>query len=54
MSGAILVTLVSVVTGGGRRGVIRRPGAEQRPRELLVWTEKTNLSNESKMPFVTS
>ena len=53
MSGAILVILVGVVTGEGRRGIIRGAGAEQRPLEILVGTEKTNLSNDSRMSFVT-
>ena len=53
MSGAILVILVGVVTGEGRRGIIRGARAKQRPLEILVGTEETNLSNDSRMSFVT-
>ena len=54
MSGAILVILVGVVTvEGRRRGIIRGARAEQRPLEILVGTEETNLSNDSRMSFVT-
>ena len=53
MSGAILVILVGVVTGEGRQGIIRGARAEQRPLEILVGTEETNLSSDSRMSFVT-